>query len=44
MSFSIFKQSMKMYMQNQDGITSSDDLAKKITQEYDMCIKRGFKL
>ena len=43
MSFSLFKQNMKMYMQNQEGITSSDDWAKKVTQEYDMCIKRGLQ-
>ena len=43
MSFSVFKQNMKMYMQNQEGITSSDDWAKKVTQEYDMCIKRGLQ-
>ena len=43
MSFSIFKQSMMSYMQNQDGIDSFSDFAKKITSEYDMCIRRGLQ-
>ena len=41
MSFSIFKQSMLAYMQNQDGIKDFKDFAKKITSEYDQCIQRG---
>jgi hypothetical protein len=41
MSFAIFKKSMLGYMKNQDGIKSTNDFAKKITQEYDMCVRRG---
>ena len=44
MAFAIFKQSMLAYMQNQNGIKDSKDFAKKITQEYDMCIKRGLQI
>lgn len=43
MSFTTFKQQMNNYMTNQNGIGSYADFAKKITQEYDMCIKRGFQ-
>ena len=43
MSFSIFKQNMLSFMSNQESINSSDEFAKKLTQEYDMCIKRGFQ-
>lgn len=43
MSFSLFKASMFMYMSNQSGIGSSDEFAKKLTDEYDMCIRRGFQ-
>lgn len=43
MSFSTFKSNMLRYMQNPDSISSSDDFAKKITNEYDLCIKRGFQ-
>ena len=43
MSFAIFKQSMLSYMSNQESIESYDDFAAKITQEYDMCIKRGLQ-
>ena len=43
MSFTTFKQQMNNYMTNQDGIGAYADFAKKITQEYDMCIKRGFQ-
>ena len=34
---------MKFYMGNQEEIDSSDDFAKKLTTEYDNCIKRGFQ-
>ena len=43
MSFTTFKQQMNNYMTNQDGIGSFGDFAKKITQEYDLAIKRGFQ-
>ena len=43
MSFAIFKQSMLGYMENQDGIKAFPEFAKKITQEYDMCIRRGYQ-
>ena len=43
MSFSIFKQSMLSYMENQDGIKAFPEFALKITSEYDMCVRRGFQ-
>jgi hypothetical protein len=42
MSLEIFKQNMLSYMQNQTGIESYGDFAKKLTMEYDMAVKRGF--
>ena len=42
MSLDIFKQNMLSYMQNQRGIGSYEDYAKKLTQEYDAACKRGF--
>jgi hypothetical protein len=42
MSLEIFKQNMLSYMQNQAGISSYGDFAKKLTLEYDMAVKRGF--
>ena len=42
MSLEIFKQNMLSYMQNQQGISSYGDFAKKLTMEYDMAVKRGF--
>ena len=42
MSLEIFKQNMLSYMQNQKGIESYGDFAKKLTMEYDMAVKRGF--
>lgn len=42
MSLAIFKQNMLSYMQNQQGISSYGDFAKKLTMEYDMAVKRGF--
>lgn len=42
MSLQIFKQNMLSYMQNQQGIGSYGDFAKKLTMEYDMAVKRGF--
>jgi hypothetical protein len=43
MSLQTFKANMLRYMQNQEGIESSDDFAAKLTSEYDLCIKRGFQ-
>lgn len=43
MSLDIFKQNMLSYMQNQRGIGSYEDYAKKLTQEYDAACKRGFE-
>ena len=43
MSLDIFKQNMLSYMQNQNGIGSYSDFAKKLTQEYDAACKRGFE-
>jgi hypothetical protein len=42
MSLDIFKQNMLSYMQNQQGISSYADYAKKLTMEYDMAVKRGY--
>ena len=42
MSLEVFKQNMLSYMQNQNGIKSYEDFAKKLTQEYDAACKRGF--
>lgn len=41
MSFSVFKANMFSYMSNQGGIGSYEEFAEKITNEYDLCIKRG---
>lgn len=43
MSLDIFKQNMLTYMQNQKAIGSYGDFAKKLTQEYDAAVKRGFQ-
>lgn len=43
MSFAIFKQSMLSYMQNQGSIDTYQDFAKKLTDEYDLLIRRGFQ-
>jgi len=44
MSFSIFKTNMLSYMENQGGIKSHVDFAKKLTMEYDMAIRRGYQI
>jgi len=44
MSFAIFKSNMLMYMENQGGIKSHVDFAKKLTMEYDMAIRRGYQI
>ena len=43
MSFDIFKKNMTSYMQNQEGVTTYQDFAKKLTMEYDMCVRRGYQ-
>jgi len=43
MSLETFKQNMLSYMQNQAGIDSYGDFAKKLTLEYDMAVKRGYE-
>ena len=42
MSLDIFKKNMMSYMQNQNGIGSYGDFAKKLTQEYDAASIRVF--
>lgn len=42
MSYNIFKQNMLTYMRNQPNIAFKEQFAKKITQEYDALVKRGF--
>ena len=43
MSFNTFKANMGNYMTNQGGIGNFNDFAKKLTNEYNMCILRGFQ-
>lgn len=42
MSYDIFKQNMLSFMRNQPNIASREQFAKKIVDEYDALIKRGF--
>lgn len=42
MSYTIFKQNMLTFMRNQPNIAFKEQFAKKITEEYDALIKRGF--
>lgn len=42
MSYDIFKQNMLSYMKSPRGVSSKEDFAKKLVQEYDALIKRGF--
>jgi hypothetical protein len=42
MSYDIFKQNMLTFMRNQPNIASKEQFAKKLVQEYDALIKRGF--
>lgn len=42
MSYDIFKQNMLTFMRNQPNIASKEQFAKKLVQEYDSLIKRGF--
>ena len=43
MSWGIFKSNMKRYMLNQRGVSNLQAFAKKLTTEYDMCMKRGIQ-
>ena len=43
MSWGIFKSNMKGYMSNPIGVASLQVFAKKLTVEYDMCIRRGIQ-
>ena len=42
MSYDIFKQNMLVFMRNQKDIAFKEQFAKKLVQEYDALIKRGF--
>lgn len=42
MSYDIFKQNMLSYMRNQRAIGSLEDFAKKLVQEYDALVHRGY--
>lgn len=42
MSYDNFKQSMLSYMRNQRAIGSKEDFAKKLVQEYDGLVHRGY--
>jgi hypothetical protein len=42
MSYDIFKQNMLAFMLNQPNITAKEQFAKKMVEEYDALIKRGF--
>ena len=44
MSYDIFKQNMLSYMRNQRAIGSKEDFAKKLVQEYDSLVRRGYDL
>jgi hypothetical protein len=43
MSLQKFKANMLRFMQNQEGLGSSDDFASKLTSEYNILIKSGFQ-
>ena len=42
MSYDIFKQNMLAFMLNQPSITAKEQFTKKMVEEYDALIKRGF--
>jgi len=42
MSYDLFKQNMLAFMLNQPNITAKEQFAKKMVEEYDALIKRGF--
>ena len=43
MSWGIFKSNMKRYMANPIGVATQQAFAKKLTTEYDMCMRRGLQ-
>ena len=43
MSWGIFKSNMKRYMANPIGVATQQAFAKKLTTEYDMCMRRGIQ-
>lgn len=44
MSYDIFKKNMLSYMRNQRAIGSKEDFAKKLVQEYDSLVRRGYDM
>jgi hypothetical protein len=42
MSWSIFKKNINTFFENVDSVDSTERVAKKIAQEYDLCMMRGF--
>jgi hypothetical protein len=44
MSYVVFKQNMLSYMRNQRAIGSKEDFAKKLVQEYDALVHRGYDM
>jgi hypothetical protein len=44
MSYDIFKQNMLSYMRNQRAIGSKEDFAKKLVQEYDSLVHKGYDI
>ena len=43
MSWGLFASNMKRYMANPIGVASLQVFAKKLTMEYDACIRRGIQ-
>lgn len=43
MSWRIFRSNMLRYMANPNGVSTSAAYAKKITTEYDLCMRRGIQ-
>ena len=43
MSWGVFRSNMLRYMKNPTGVSSSQAYAKRITFEYDMCMRRGIQ-
>lgn len=43
MSWGVFRSNMLRYMKNPTGVSSPQAYAKKITFEYDMCMRRGIQ-
>ena len=44
MSWGIFASNMKRYMATPIGVATLQAFAKKLTMEYDACIRRGIQL